>query len=524
MDGQTLLINDTEYHFSQRQLKYRYLFKNSKYLCAKYLCGFNEGAVAEDKIAFPMNWHLHGSILYQIQHEDPKRLALELPRGGFKSSMIAGDCIHEIINNRNVRLAMSSGNMAICKAFLQHQKNVITSPLFGALFPEIPPKYSPNSPLSDWSKTQYTVNRDLIGAKEPTVYLFTSKSKIEGWHFDKIYYDDCQNRENSKRESGRLGVKEFYEDGANLVTDINTPVFYIFTPWHPDDANEEVKKRPNVTKCRVPLYDNDGNCFFPEKFTPEFIQSIRDDLSRKGGGDKMFTTQYLLQAVSGVNAPLSDLPGYMGYWIEEKEDEDGNIVEVRVTEDGREFKADILATMISMDTSGEGEDTCGIGSIQQDNDDNWFIQYAKEGKGWLPSRRFKELIELDNMFHARKIGVEVFGQITIKELIGEENLNNSDVGYKFKEMKHHSKGKDERIMNRLEPKLAAGKVFWHIGVPETAKKQVKYYREWGQDTIPDMLAYGIQMFEEEGIRPVSDKPQVVGGWKPRRPRLFGGRI
>jgi len=523
MDGQTLKINGIEYHFSPRQLKYRYLFQNSKYLCAKYLCGFHEGAVEDGKITFPMNWHLHGSILYLLQHKNLLRFALEMPRGSFKTSMMIGDIIHEIINNPNIRIGWTSGNMPLCRADLQHLKDIILSPVFKALFPEIIPLYSPNSPQSDWSRTQFTVNRTTTSVKEPTVFLFTQRSKIEGWHFDKLYYDDCQNRDNSQTETGREGVKDFYRDGANLINDDNTPIYYIYTPWHPDDANEEVKKKPNTTVCSVPLYGKDGEVHFPEKFTPERIQHIRSDFySEGGGGDKMFTTQYLLQAVSDLNAPLSHCPSYMRYTEEEKINEEGEVVIVRKREDGKIFEAPILGTIIILDTSGQGQDTCGVMVLKRDNDDYWWVRYAKEGRGWLPSKRFAELIALDKQFCARRIVVEVFGQISISDLLGEERIENSDVGYKFKEIKHHSKAKDERIMYHIEPKLQAGKIAWHIGVPEPAIKQVKYYREMTQDTIPDVLAYGCQAFEEEKIRPYKQYTKARANWKPHRPGLFKG--
>jgi hypothetical protein len=425
--------------------------------------------------------------------------------------------IWKIINNPNTRGAITAGNMNLCKAFLQEQKDVILSPMFRATFPEIPPQHSVNSPLTDWSKTQFTVHRTATTLKEPTVYLFTEKSKTEGWHFDWMIADDIVNRENYNSEVKRNHVKEFSDNFTNLVNDIDTPIIYPHTPWHPDDMYADLEKRDNTTLCKVPLYDNDGVVFFSEKFTPEYIKQKRDDLFREGGGDKMFTTQYLLEAVSEENAPLSKYE-YIRYW--EEEDDDGKVI--RVTEDGQKFEADLLATMIALDTSGKGKDTCGIGAIQRDNDDVWFIRYAKEGNGWSPAVRFDEMIRLDKLFDARKLGVEVFGQISIKELLGEERIKESEVEHKFCELKHHSIGKDERIMMRIEPKLHDKKMFFHIGIPEPALKQIKYYREMSQDTIPDMIAYGIQMFEDNSIRPFCQGGKVRKGWRPHHRKLFKG--
>jgi len=59
-------------------------------------------------------------------------------------------------------------------------------------------------------------------------------------------------------------------------------------------------------------------------------------------------------------------------------------------------------------------------------------------------------------------------------------------------------------------------------VPEPAIKQVMYYREMSQDTVPDMLAYGVQMFEEANVRPAPEHVEVIGGWKPHRSALFRG--
>jgi len=512
-------VKSKEYEFSEDQIFFRDLFKKSLWLTTKYLCGFHEGNVKETGLEYCMKGYLHGNFLNMVQYKEWRNLFITMPRGYFKSSMMTiGLPIWLIINNPNIRIGIGCANVNIGSKYFSHQKKIIRhTPLFHALFPDIIPIYSPNSPEGLWSRTNYTVNRDMH-FDEPTALLFSPGSDVEGYHFDIMILDDLVNRKNSSSPTLRERIKEFIDDTINLKDSSKTPTIVIGNFWNVDDAYAgKVVKDPTYAKIVYPLYDEEGNVTFPEKFTPEYINRIRRSMS-----DKMYTTQYLLKPVSEGNAPLSKYP-FVKYFEEKKKENDREII-VRVTEDGKEIKSKIIGTMVAMDTAGEGKDTAGVVVLQRDDDDDFFLRYAKERKHFPRSERLEEFRNLNKWFNVNKLGIEIFGQIKAKDLLPEKAEKDTDVGYKIVELKHRSRAKDERIMWYLEPMLALNKFYVFDGVPESAIKEIQYYREMAQDTIPDALSYAREMFDIYNVSPHRGDVHTTGGYQPRNRGLFGSNL
>ena len=75
-----------------------------------------------------MYQYLHGRYLQLVQHNDWRNLALFMPRGYFKSSMMTvGYTVWDIINNPNIRIALADTNETLGKKFLGQVERIIKS-------------------------------------------------------------------------------------------------------------------------------------------------------------------------------------------------------------------------------------------------------------------------------------------------------------------------------------------------------------------------------------------------------------
>ncbi len=453
-----------------------------------------------------MNHHLHGRFLNMVQHNPFKNLAVYMPRGYFKSSMMTvGNNIYKIINNPNTRIAIGNTNESLGKGFVSQLKKIIKSPLFRALYPDIVPTLPPNHPDSNWSKTSFTVNRGGRYA-EPTVMIITPRTDTEGLHFDDILGNDLVNRKNYKSETLREQTKEFVRNFTNLKDNPSVPIGIEGTFWHPDDLYvADILPNPEYTIFYLPLYDDNGNITFPEKFTPEYIEAIRREM-----GDKMFTTQMLLNPISEQEAFMSKYP-FVKY-----EEQKGK----RVASDGREFTAKIIGRMVAMDTAGRGKNLAAIGMVDLDDDGNFFVRYVKLRDRWKPSERLAEFKRMDKWFNPNKFGIELESQLMWDSVLPEDFLSEkSSLRFKMDKLTSGGQKKEWRIRS-IEMPLAHEKIFWHVGIGERAIKEVQFYPEMMDDAVPDVISYCLSMFPKHHIYPQKYKDMPMTYWQPQHPEMF----
>ena len=421
------------------------------------------------------------------------------------SMMTVGDNIHNIINNPNIRIAIGNTNESLGKGFVRQLKKIIKSPLFMALYPDIVPTLPPNHPDSNWSKTSFTVNRTARHG-EPTVMIITPRTDTEGLHFDRLLGNDLVNRKNYRSEVLREQTKEFVRNFTNLKDNPNVPIIIEGTFWHPDDLYvADILPNEEYTIFYLPLYDDSGNITFPEKFTPEYIEAIRREM-----GDKMFTTQMLLNPISEQEAFMSKYP-FVKY-----EEKGGK----RITTDGREFTAPIIGRMVAMDTAGRGKNLAAVGMVELDNEGNYFVRYVKLRDRWKPSQRLVEFKNIQKWFNPTKFGVELEGLLMWDSVLPEDFVEGkSDLRLKLDRLTTGGQHKPERIQN-IEPPLANGRIFWHIGIGERAIKEVQFYPEMMDDAVPDVISYCLLMFPKHHIYPTEQVDLSSVYWEPQHPEMF----
>lgn len=134
----------------------------------------------------------------------------------------------------------------------------------------------------------------------PNITAVLIGGKIQGLHFDKIITDDVvvekDRREYAKRIKTKTACKELW--GPILTKDEGYQMINVCTPWHPEDAVEEIFKRKTPNRNYIEV-----NCENSGFFTLEDIKQMRIDTN----DDELFNANYYLIHTSSDNLPFTDI-------------------------------------------------------------------------------------------------------------------------------------------------------------------------------------------------------------------------
>jgi hypothetical protein len=140
----------------------------------------------------------------------------------------------------------------------------------------------------------YGAWRGMVAAREgraPTIIGVGYESTyLPGPHpTGVLLIDDYHSEGNTRTDRESLKAIDIYTD--TIMPMIDQPgVWYILigTPWNFNDVIARTKKKKNVKHIFTPLMDKDGNCVWPEKWTPEFIENQKERVGSTIGWARMY--------------------------------------------------------------------------------------------------------------------------------------------------------------------------------------------------------------------------------------------
>jgi len=502
-----------DFYFTPEQVAWRKALKNSFYMTAKILCGFNEDSVARGILELPMNKRIHGSTCYYLQYVDWNRFLLLLPRGFFKTSLISvAYVIWKIINNPAIRIGLAVGIEDHGKNFIRGQQAVLDSQIFRGLFPDIAPS---NKKESEYNAYRYTVKRpDGVPINESTVQLMAIKGTKASQHFDIIIGDDLVNDDNYDTPGGRAKVKSYIHDILPpLLVDQSKPILILGTHWQEDDAYVDMEKSGNWDVINLSVRDDQGHSVYPEKYPDDELARMEKEMDAK-----IFSANMLNRTIAEGTTHFSQYP-FTRY---EPVVKDGKPTGEFLTleEKPQLFKNPIIGVVTAVDVASyktkqttymrrEGQDRNAIVVCIKDSKGNIFVPYILMGRNWMTSELVQNLEFVDTVYSPLAFGIEVVGAMQIQNVVGDaESLKDSRIKGKLHELHPHGNKKPYRIRGAIQPLLQAGRIFFHKGIPEAYIREIKMYPEVSFDDCPDALAYAIQLFQELNIRPRIDRGHV----------------
>lgn len=437
--------------------KYRGLSKKSLYFLAKAVLGYRDITV-----------RTHWEYAKFIQDLRNKRTIDLLPRGTFKTSVgTIAFCIWLLINNPNLFILIVSQTAGLAERMLLEIEAHLdgSNAMMNWLFPEL---IRPNLRYQPWSSEKMTVPNRTVLSGTPSIMALGVGGKAESLHFHVIIKDDLIGR---AAMTSTLVMQE-----AIAWDDFSEPLFVSpsqdiervhGTRWAINDLYSYKLTDPHYKQFIRQAIDEEGNLFFPERVTAEFLRELRDR------NYLSFMSQYQNNPLSPENLDFRK-EWLVMYQLGYDNDKDEYFCHV----DGVDFWVSDMTVHLIVDPASSGDLDMNIGEalkrgrvVKANNavvilgahpSGRWFILdiWAGRGQGINPELQVAEkMLEMVLRWrgYVRKGWVEAFG--AEGGLITVFNMLCKDRNYSFpmeKIPRGQKKAKPIRIRSLIGPVAGSG--------------------------------------------------------------------
>ena len=435
---------------------------------------------------------LHGRIagwLDARRQAADRRLLLMVFRDAGKSTLVGLFCAWLLTIDPNLRILVLSAEQALaCKMTRNVRRVIERHPMTRKLRPKR---------AEQWAADQFTVERTL-DQRDPSLLARGIGGNVTGARADIVVCDDVEVPNTAETPGKRAELRQALREIGFVLVPGGTQL-YIGTPHtyysiYAADARPEGDEREPFLKdfhrLTLPLFDERGDSRWPERFTPDHIEEVR-----RQSGPAKFRSQLLL------------IPTH----VREMRLDPARLVRYEATLDWREANGE---RVVKVGERRMVSATCF-----------WDPAYGRPGRGdasviaavfidesghyWLHGIRYLETrpsaddhagdLEPDDatllcrqvIAFARELGLPAvtvetngIGQFLPSLLRRELRASGLAIGVR----EHVStRNKHQRILDALDPVLAAGSLHAHAGVWETPF--VAEMREWlpGTNTRDDGL-------------------------------------
>jgi phage terminase large subunit-like protein len=309
--------------------------------------------------------------------------------------------------------------------------------------------------------------------------------KSKEWRPDKIIVDDVEEDTHIQNDDQRRKYRENFTQGIVPAVDVGGTIKVTGTILHQasllkgliDQFDGKIFKATD-------LQDMTKDLLWPERWTTERLLAKKAEMELEGRGASKFYQEY-------YNEPTSDeVRSFKLEWLQKTwTDED-----IKTKALGRYITIDVA------DSKKQGADYTGVVIVDWDQDNNWFIRYAKRYK--INSKELVDLIvSLWQFWNPIKIGVEKNAyEDQVKPWL---NVVSEEKGI-FPivcELEDKGQRKEDRIRGALAGRFESGKIFFKQGSKDdqTILKGELYDFPFAKnDDLGDALAYVQQL----GTRPM----------------------
>jgi len=343
--------------------------------------------------------------------EKNKFSVLLAPRGHGKTSIVGSYILWRICRNRSIRILIVTINQNKANAmmtFIQENlnKNVKLKNIFGEF-----------RGYSNWSRDQIRVRQtdpSVVPHNEPTLQVSGVNSRIISAHYDLIVLDDITDSDNSKTETRRRDLENWY-NGDIIGTFLeNTQLINIGTRWHEDDIHEffMTKAGFKVLSYKALLNEEEVKQGKPAKVLwPEHLPWDEEMASKYSLPKDTLTLKFIREHQGEVyfqmqfqnNIIASGLSKFKPEWIDEA---------IRKFRSLNGIVPLNLKKYIGVDIGGEDKvSDWGVSTVIGVDDDKGDI-YVLDGNRThsSPNRQFEIMKSLDDKWKASRIGMEAVAQ------------------------------------------------------------------------------------------------------------------
>lgn len=449
-----------------------------RFLCTRFLSTKDWGAVHDELAAFMKS---AGNFIH-----------IELARGHLKSWIITkGWTIQQILENPNLRVLIVNAVESNSTNFLR------TIEKFLGPGSELEKIYGPF--ISDvWNQNECIIRQRVTVLDAPTFVAAGLQKTLTSQHYDIIIADDLVEPDNVRTPEQRQKVYEFYLSLFDLLEPKGKMVV-IGTRYHQADLYskilEENADRKNWSIFVRGCYKDDGTVIFPEKFTRERLENIRN----KPGGRYHFAAQYLNNPIDEESAD------FKASWIKHYDPTTANPGSLYLTVD----------PAISLSRDADYSALIVAGMFQ----DRRIRIVDRVHRRMVPSDLVDCIFDLVIKWKLHRIGLETFAfQKTLKYDIQNEQRKRG-VFFSVDELGKRHAGKGEAILSkearirRLQPYFEQGLIEIRQDMQDIEDELLSFPRGKHDDLI-DALSYQLDYLVPSivNIAPTQSPHGSMGWW------------
>jgi predicted phage terminase large subunit-like protein len=441
-----------------------------KFLC-KEILGMRDWSRVHDDLAVFMR-------------RPSKRKLILVPRNHLKSSIITkGWSIQQMLKNPDIRILIANATWDNSRKFLGSIQKYLT---WGSVLPQ----YFGHFESQNWNQFDCTVKQRKAVLDSPTWVTTGVDKEQTSQHYDIIIADDLVGPQNVQTKEQRQKVFDYYLS----LFDLLEPEGVIVAPgtrYHQDDLYsrilEEAEEQKNWDVFLRTAFNPDGSILFPEKFTLEKLNEIRN----KPGGKLHWFSQY-------ENNPINP------------EAADFKIEQIRFYEPGSPNPGSLYLTVDPAISLSRDADFSAFVVAGQFSDRRIRVVDCLRRRV-IPSDLVDQIFALVAKWKLHRIGLETFSfQKTLKyEIQRQQRARN--IFFAVDELGRRNAGKEEPPLSkearirRLQPYFEQGLIEIRRDMQELVDELVAFPRGKHDDMIDalsyqlDYLVPSLQTVKPQGI-------------------------
>lgn len=232
------------------------------------------------------------------------RALIELPRDHGKSVQACIRVLWELGRQPALRVKIVCASEALAAERSRFLREAIgRNPRVRAVFPHL-------RPATPWTATRFSIARpvNIVG---PSVTAMGVGAASTGLRADLLVCDDIVDVRAMHSTAERMRVRTYFFENLMNLLEPHGRLWNLFTPWHVNDLNAELKTNAEFALFRRGI-DENLTPIWPEKWPRERLEARRREI-----GDISFARAYRLVPLSGSETPLK--PEWIRYWSEPAE-------------------------------------------------------------------------------------------------------------------------------------------------------------------------------------------------------------
>jgi hypothetical protein len=220
-----------------------------------------------------------------------RKALIEMPRDHGKSMQICARVIWELGRNRSLRIKIVCATEGIAAERGRFIRDAIeNNPQLRLVFPWL-------RPGEPWNETRFSVERPA-NAIGPSVTALGVGAGLTGTRADLLICDDIVDMKSLVSRAERQRVKAFFRDNLMNLLEPDGRCWCLFTPWHIDDLNAELKRNGAFATLRKGVSDQLTSPW-PERWTRRMLEERRAEI-----GAASFARGYRLVPLSEEETPI----------------------------------------------------------------------------------------------------------------------------------------------------------------------------------------------------------------------------